>query len=237
MSAILGTDGVSQMELDEAIEWEEDIAKHMKGLRNLLFEGYTRQAWVPLGYKSWSDCVHGLAWRYGFSERHAWRLHEANRVEDLLTHGSVGEIPERQLRPLASLEPEEAELAWAVVKGTAPEGKVTSAHVQTVVQVLREITMSGAIEGVETVGDDEGFLPVAEVFKAKVTEETYERMKRQEMHIAMASPKKGNKYQHLTDAARELVTAYQQGEFSVDSYPLDQRLKAIEEALRALGEI
>ena len=47
------------------------------------------------------------------------------------------DIPERQIRPLARLEPEQQRTAWQKAVETAPEGKVTAAHVS---KVVKEIT-------------------------------------------------------------------------------------------------
>jgi DNA modification methylase len=74
--------------------------------------------------------------RWGISRIHAHRLIEASSVaENLLP---VGNIPtsERQARPLASLDPDEQREAWTRAVETAPNGKPTGEHVQTVVAEL-----------------------------------------------------------------------------------------------------
>lgn len=121
--------------------------------------------------------------RWGMSKPHATRLIEAARVTENLV--PIGTVPanEAQARELVSLEPDEQRLVWQVVKNTAPNGDVTAAHVKSVVNVFREVVQTGAIDG----GDGEA-IPVASAtvdhIKAAVTEETYERMRRQELHIA-----------------------------------------------------
>lgn len=86
--------------------------------------------------------------RWEMSRRSAYRLIEAASVYENVTHGS--QIPEnvthgshfkilpaneRQVRPLATLTPEQQRQAWAKAVSTAPGGKVTSGHVA---QVARE---------------------------------------------------------------------------------------------------
>lgn len=49
----------------------------------------------------------------------------------------MGDIPERQLRPLAKLEPEQQREAWKKAIETAPDGKVTAKHIT---EVVMEVT-------------------------------------------------------------------------------------------------
>ena len=49
----------------------------------------------------------------------------------------IGTIPERQLRPLTALPPEEQKPAFDLAKETAPEGHLTAAHVEKVVKELK----------------------------------------------------------------------------------------------------
>lgn len=122
------------MTKQEANEWEIEIGKSVNQLRTLLASGYERQAWLALGYSNWTECLETLSNKYGFSERHAWRLHAANETQKLLTNWSVGDIPESQLRPLAGLVPEMQVQVWQEAIQTAPEGKITAVHVQEVVE-------------------------------------------------------------------------------------------------------
>lgn len=87
---------------------------------------------------------------------------------------------ESQARELLGLDKEAQRLAWEVVQQTAPAGKVTAAHVKSVVNVLREVITTGAIDP----GTGQSIPLVADALKAAVTEETYERMRRQQQHIA-----------------------------------------------------
>lgn len=122
-----------KMTLGEATEWRARLGNAANQLRVILFEGYERGAWEVLGYTDWTDCVKSLAEEYEISERHMWRLHAANQTENLLTPGSVGGVPEKQLRPLTALDPTDQPIIWQRAVETAPNGKVTAAHVQSVV--------------------------------------------------------------------------------------------------------
>jgi N6-adenosine-specific RNA methylase IME4 len=122
--------------------------------------------------------------KWEFSTRHAYRLIESAEVIRNLR--PIGHIPanEAQARELVPLESADQRLAWEVVLSTAPTGKngqplITAQHINSVVTVLSEIRDTGALE----VGDGE-MLPASQALKARVTEETYERLKRQETYIA-----------------------------------------------------
>jgi ParB family chromosome partitioning protein len=118
----------------EAGEWKRRIGDASNTLRLLLSDGYERSAWIALGHNTWSDCLRSLADEYGFTERRLWQLNQANQIEQIVTEKfSVGQIPDSHLRPLASLEPETQRKAWQEAKDTAPNGKATAAHVETIV--------------------------------------------------------------------------------------------------------
>lgn len=123
--------------------------------------------------------------RWDMSRRRANQL-----IESAAVIGNLGTIVpkpanEAQARELVTLTPDEQRLVVEVVKQTAPNGKPTAAHYRSVANVLKEVTTTGAIDN----GTGEQ-IKVADVFKAAVIEETYERMKRQEQHIADAIERK-----------------------------------------------
>jgi len=77
--------------------------------------------------------------RFGMARRTAYQLIDASKVIDNVRHGAQIEVlpsTERQARPLTRLkdDPEKQREAWAKAVETAPEGKVTAAHVQKVVR-------------------------------------------------------------------------------------------------------
>lgn len=73
---------------------------------------------------------------WDFSRPRAYQLIEAVTVKDNLS--TTVDIPERQLRPLAHLEPEKQKEAWTKAVSTAPDGKVTAAHVYKIVRGMTE---------------------------------------------------------------------------------------------------
>lgn len=79
--------------------------------------------------------------RWNMSKRHANRLiMSSDVIENLGPTGPVLPTSERQARPLTSLEPEQQVAVWERAVETAPNGKVTGAHVQRVVDDMLEQT-------------------------------------------------------------------------------------------------
>jgi hypothetical protein len=152
------------MTIAEAQNWKQEVASHVKQLRVLLDEGHQRGAWRSLGFTSWTDCLKTLAVEFGLSERRLWQLHSANQTERLLNPGSVGEIPEKHLRPLANLKAEEVSEVWRKAKETAPDGKVTTAHIeQTISRYFQE---AGAPRDEQALRDDAAFVFVLKKYSA-----------------------------------------------------------------------
>lgn len=75
--------------------------------------------------------------RWGFNDRRARQLISAAETVATLKSGTVVPLliptTERIVRPLTKLEPEEQPIVWRRAVESAPNGKVTAAHVQTVV--------------------------------------------------------------------------------------------------------
>jgi|GEM_PF-910822 len=129
--------------------------------------------------------------RWQLTQRRAYQMMDAVLVVNNVypgTHYESIALPEyeKHVRPLVALSPEEQQMAWAVVQQTAPGGKVTASHVKSVVTVLKEVVQTGAIDP----GTGESIPLVAEALKSAVTEEMYERMKRQESYIVQAQAQK-----------------------------------------------
>lgn len=77
--------------------------------------------------------------KWGWERRHAYRLIDSAKVFENVSRGTqIAPATERQARPLTSLEPEQQIEAWKVAVETAPDGKITAAHVQSVVDAIRE---------------------------------------------------------------------------------------------------
>lgn len=70
--------------------------------------------------------------RWGMVRRQADRLISAAEVAENLRPMGLIPTSERQVRPLTKLEPEEQTIVWQRATETAPNGKVTAAHVQSV---------------------------------------------------------------------------------------------------------
>jgi len=77
--------------------------------------------------------------RWGWSHRHVNRQIQAAEIAGRM--GPMGPKPdnERQVRPLAELEPEEQAAAWDEAVKTARPGRVTEKHVRGVVEKRRKL--------------------------------------------------------------------------------------------------
>lgn len=119
--------------------------------------------------------------RWGIGRAHAYRLMNAAVVAANVS--PAGDIPaaEAQARPLTSLPAAVQQAVWTVIRETAPSGRVTTAHVQAVASVMRDLLASGAVT------DGEGrSVVIADLLRAAITEEHYERWQRQRTHLASA---------------------------------------------------
>jgi hypothetical protein len=77
--------------------------------------------------------------RWDMSKRHAYRLMDSFKVIDTVKSDQlVTPQTESQARPLARLEPDQQREAWKQAVETAPEGKVTAAHVYKIVRDMTE---------------------------------------------------------------------------------------------------
>lgn len=96
--------------------------------------------------------------RWGFTRMRASQLISASEVIGNLSvnHGLQIPTSERQARPLTQLEPEEQAAAWQQAVETAPNGKVTAAHVQQVVDEYKASTHDEYYESLaESLAEDE----------------------------------------------------------------------------------
>lgn len=115
----------------EARSLTDEVKGDAERLWRKLVELYDGGAHVALGYSSW-----GVYFKteFGQSERHGYRLLDAGRALEVVTHGSLAPAPnERQARELAPLleRPEKLRETWAEVVELHPEP--TAAHVREVV--------------------------------------------------------------------------------------------------------
>ena len=88
-----------------------------------------------LGYDTFEAyCKH----RWDFNRAHAYRLMDSVKVINNVSDSETKQpINLEQTRPLSKLEPAQQREAWQKAVATAPEGKVTAAHVS---KVVKEIT-------------------------------------------------------------------------------------------------
>lgn len=183
----MGTETLTkqQMTKTEATECASRIRKGLDGIRADVLELYERRGWVALGYESWRECV---VHEFENSERHLYRLLTAARVEQNVKEIDqlVKTLPESQTRELAVLAPDEQQIVWQVVKDTAPHGSVTAQHIKSLVTVVQDLVISGAIDdGTGEMTDWASLDPNQKLalLRANTTEETYERVQRQNEHI------------------------------------------------------
>lgn len=100
--------------------------------------------------------------KWDFSRIRAYQLIEAVEVrENVLTQVNIEPLSEKQLRPLARLEPEQQREAWQKAVETAPEGKVTAAHVSKVVRGMVG-TQEGAViaDGPKPINESANFVNI-----------------------------------------------------------------------------
>lgn len=75
--------------------------------------------------------------RWGMERAHAYRMVDSAAVyENLSPMGDILPANERQARPLARLEPDQQREAWEQARLTAPNGRITGAHVERIVSQL-----------------------------------------------------------------------------------------------------
>lgn len=118
------------MTVEEARACIDAINGAMTSARASLWELYHRKGWQSLGYSSWRECVVA---EFEQSKSQLYRQLEAAEIEHQISpRGEIGSIPERHLRPLAALTPDQQREAWRKALDTAPNGKITGTHVQTI---------------------------------------------------------------------------------------------------------
>lgn len=119
----------------EARECVDRINTNMKDVRYLILDLYEREGWSALGYDNWRECVSA---EFKQGENYLYRQLEVAQVEKNILPIGKTTIPESQLRPLVSLRnnPDQQREAWQQAVSTAPDGKVTAAHVTKIVKEM-----------------------------------------------------------------------------------------------------
>jgi hypothetical protein len=127
---------IKPMVYKEARECADRINAGINNVRQDVVALHDLDGWTALGYESWNDCV-----EQEFKQCRSYIFYQlkAAQIEQNLgksTKVDSEQIPERQLRPLSKLEPAQQREAWQKAVSTAPEGKVTAAHVSKVVREM-----------------------------------------------------------------------------------------------------
>ena len=124
------TEALQRFTKAEAVAWKTRVQQVAADLRQLLWEGYERAAWWELGYPTWTACLEAIAEELDIGITHLWHLHHANQTERVLSPVTVATIPEKHLRPLRGLPPKQKQAVWQKAQETAPDGRLTEAHVE-----------------------------------------------------------------------------------------------------------
>lgn len=131
---------IEPMSQAEARQCVDDIKNGIVNVGRRLLDLYERNGWEALGYSSWRECAQV---EFNFKQAYVYKLLAAAEIErnlaetDFYTNGIKPES-ERQIRPLAPLPPDLQREAWRAAVDTAPNGKVTAAHVQAVVDAMTQ---------------------------------------------------------------------------------------------------
>lgn len=123
--------------------------------------------------------------RWDFSRRHANRLIEASEVVDHL--GPIGPTPatESQARELTALDPEAQRSVWRLACDTAPDGKVTAAHIGSLATITRQLVTEGTID--DGTGDMVAWSALSAerqraILELNLSDVTFDRLQRQRDH-------------------------------------------------------
>ncbi len=123
---------------------EELIASGMRQfllIGNALSRILKDRLYTTSGYESFERYCEA---RWFISRAHAYRLIEAAAVASNLSDCAVLPANERQLRPLAKLEPGEQKKAWELTLQNAPNGRCTAKQVEQAIRTLREPQLATA---------------------------------------------------------------------------------------------
>jgi hypothetical protein len=178
MLVVKPNNDLTPSEVDEFASLEQIIGEGIETVRKVgaALRTIRDKRLYRVEFKTFEDYCQA---RWGITKTHANRqISAAAVIENLTPIGFTPPQNEGQTRPLTGLAEDEQKIVWRVVSETAPGGKVTQRHVQSVVNVFKEVSQTGALDD----GSGEQ-IPISQVLKAAITEENYERLKRQEAYI------------------------------------------------------
>jgi hypothetical protein len=104
----------------------------VKEIGKSLLELEEREGWKALGYSSWRECA---TKEFRKSQSRVYELLEAARVERNISDSRKSEspaLPKRAVDELKDLPPEQQREVMKEAIDTAPDGKVTAAHIKNV---------------------------------------------------------------------------------------------------------
>lgn len=179
---------------------------HLGMARQKLYQLKELSGWVALGYKSWRECV---TKEFHAKQAQCYRQLKAAEIEMNITPDSdVGSIPERVLRPLSRMTPEQQKIAYDFVSMLKGGGRVTSGDTQAVSEAIREWQVTGAFQ--DGTGEQ---LPLGERLSADVIGRIYATRERQQLAIQDSSARE---YKVKGGTGRVMaVTPLQSGKFRV----------------------
>lgn len=128
-----GTDVLAPMTESEARACADSIKAGIFNVGRQLLDLYERDGWRVLGYANWRECAQI---EFGYKQSHVYRLLEAAQVERNISPIGETVIPESHARPLVALPPEEQRTVYQQAIETAPNGKMTAAHVERTIERL-----------------------------------------------------------------------------------------------------
>lgn len=121
--------------------------------------------------------------RWGMSRRRGYELIAAAAVVENVRNSAQLPANEAQANELSKLDEAAQQAVWDIAVGSAVKDGdekplITAAHIKSVVSVLTEVVKAGGLD------DGSGEVkPLGQLITAAVTEETYERMQRQQEYI------------------------------------------------------
>jgi hypothetical protein len=136
----LANETISSLSLSEQAELDQLEAVIRNGLNTFFDVGKSllriRDARLYRPAQTFEDYCRD---RWGMARNYANKIIAAAEVmQNLGTTVPIAPSGERQTRPLTKLEPDDQPKVWQAAVETAPEGKVTAAHVERTVEAFQE---------------------------------------------------------------------------------------------------
>ena len=128
-----------EMTMDEAVETDRLIKRHINHTRYLLLDMRDRQGWKALGYESFVE--YGKK-SLGYDKSHIYELADAGEIGSQVGFSTIAENQpkESQLRPLKAVPEEERKAIWeeATRKAEEEHAKLTAQRVESAVKEWKQ---------------------------------------------------------------------------------------------------